>query len=173
MGNFSDLVTVASQKENLHGKGLVDVAKGLLLALNFHAQQKVRIPSSSYWFKRTYKHKNWLMTSHNELEIALTTGTVIQPDAVSDLMWFETEAARILAEVFHQLGERRDSAGTIALTTSLHSHMGGMGQCLAVAEALQIFKAVAPKLRSQMGGEKITVNEDASKAMNRLAASEL
>jgi hypothetical protein len=173
LGNFSDLVTVASQKENLHGKGLVDVGKGLLLALNIYAKEKVRIPSSSYWFKRTYRHKNWLLTSHNELEVALATGTVIQPDSVPDLMWFEIEAARILAEAFHQLGERRDSAGTIDLTTSLQNHLGGMGQCLAVAEALHIFRAVVPTLRSQSGGEIIAVSDDALKATNRLAISEL
>ncbi|PYJ61824.1 MAG: hypothetical protein DME24_05660 [Verrucomicrobia bacterium] len=173
LGNFSDLVTVASQKENLHGKGLVDVGQGLLLALNYYAKEKVRIPSSSYWFKRTYKHKNWLLTSHNELEVALVTGTVIQPDTVPDLMWFEAKAARILEEVCLQLGELRDSAGTIALTTSLQNHIGGMSQCLAVAEALQIFKAVVPTLRSQSGIEKITADEDASKATNRLAVSEL
>jgi hypothetical protein len=173
LGNYSDLVTVASQKENLHGKGLVDVGKGLLLALNFYAKEKVRIPSQSFWFKRAYRHKNWLLTSHNELEIALTTGTVIQPDSVPDLLWFETEAARILAETFHQLGERRDLSGTVALTTSLQNHLGGMGQCLAITEALLVFKAVVPTLRSQSGGENIVVTDDSSKAMNRLAISEL
>ena len=159
-------------KENLHGKGLVDVGKGLLLALNVYAKEKVRIPSSSYWFKRTYKHKNWLLATSSELEIALATGTVIQPVA-PDLMWFEIEAARILAEAFHQLGERRDSTGTIALTTSLQNHLGGMGQCLAVSEALHIFRAVVPILRSQSGGEIIAVSDDTLKAINRLAVSEL
>jgi hypothetical protein len=173
LGSYSDLVTVASQKENLHGKGLVDVGQGLLLALNLYAKAKVRIPSSSYWFKRIYRHKDWLLASHNELEVALVTGTVIQPDTVPNLIWFETEVARILDEVFHQLGERRDSAGTIALTSSLQNHMGGLGQCLAVAEALQVFKAVVPRLRSQSGIEKIVASEDPVNVTNRLAVAEL
>ena len=88
-------------------------------------------------------------------------------------MWFETDAAKILEEIFFQLGERRDSAGTIALATSLHSHMWGMSQCLAVEEALKIFKTVVPKLRSQSGSETIPVNEIAPKAMDRLAISEI
>lgn len=173
LGSFSDLATVASQKENLHGKGLVDVGEGLLLALNFYAKEKVRIPSSSYWFKRTYKHKNWLLVSNSQLEVALATGTTIQPDAVPDLMWFETKASRILEEVFHQLGERRDSAGTIALTTSLHNCLGGMGQCLAVAEGLQVFKAVIPKLRFESGSAKISADDAEPTAMNRLGICEL
>jgi hypothetical protein len=173
LGNFSDLVTVASQKENLHGKGLVDVGKGLLLILSFYAKEKVRIPSSSHWFKRTYKHKNWLLVSNSELEVALATSTTIQPDAVPDLTWFEVEAARILEEVFHQLGERRDSAGTIALITSLHNHLGEIGRCLAVAEGLQIFKTVTPKLRLQSGGERIFVSDVTPTAMNRLTICEL
>jgi hypothetical protein len=173
LGNYSDLVTVASQKENLHGKGLVDVGKGLLLALNVYAKEKAQIPSSSYWFKRTYRHKNWLLTSHNELEVALATGTVIQPDSVPDLMWVETEAARILAEVFHQLGERRDSTDTVTLTNSFRNHLGGMGQCLAVAEALQLYRSVVPILRSQSSEEKIKTGDTSLKTTNRLAISEL
>jgi len=173
LSSYSDLVTVASQKENLHGKGLVELGQGLLLIVNCYAQQKVKIPSASFWFRRTYKHKNWLLTSHNELEMALMTGTTIQPETVADLMWFETDVAKILEEVFFQLSERRDSAGTIALATSLQSHMGGMSQCLAVEEALRIFKAVVPKLRSQSASETIPVNEIAPKAMNRLAISEI
>jgi hypothetical protein len=173
LSGYSDLVTVASQKENLHGKGLVELGQGLLLIVNYYAQQKVRIPSDSFWFRRTYKHKNWLLTSSSELEIALMTGTTIQPDTVADLMWFETDAAKILEEIFFQLGERRDSAGTIALATSLQSHMWGMSQCLAVEEALKIFKAVVPKLRSQSASETIPVKEIATKAMNRLAISEI
>lgn len=173
LGNFSDLVIVASQKENLHGKGLVDVGKGLLLALNVYARAKSRIPSSSYWFKRAYKHKNWLLASNSELEIALATGTTIQPDKVPDLMWFETEASRILEAVFVQLGERRDSAGTIALTTTLHTHLGGMGQCLAIAEGLQIFKAVIRTLRLQSASTNILAEGAAAASLSRLATCEL
>jgi hypothetical protein len=173
LGCYSDLVTIASQTENLLGKGLVELGQGLLLIVNYYAQQKVRIPSNSFWFRRTYKHKNWLLTSSSELEMALMTGTTIQPDTVADLTWFETDAAKILEEIFFQLGERRDSAGTIALATSLQSHMRGMSQCLAVEEALKIFKAVVPKLRSQSASETIPVNEIAPKAMNRLAISEI
>ena len=48
MSSYSDLVTVASQKENLHGKGLVELGQGLLLIVNCYAQQKVRIPSNKF-----------------------------------------------------------------------------------------------------------------------------
>lgn len=172
LGSYSDLVTVASQNENLHGKGLVELGRGLLLILNAYAKEKVRIPSQSFWFRRTYKHKNWLLASHSQLEMALATGTAIQPDTVPDLMWFETDVAKLLVEIFLQLSERRDSAGTIALASSLQRYMRGMSECLAVEEALKIFKAVVPKLRSQSGSETIAVDENNPKATDRLAISE-
>jgi hypothetical protein len=171
--SYADLVTVASQKENLEGKGLVEVGRGLLRVLSIYAREKIRIPSSSFWFKRSYRHKNWLLTSHSELEIALVTGTIIQPDTVPDLLWFETDAARTLENIFHILGEQRDSAGTIALTTTLHDHLGRMSQHLAVPEALQIYRAVVPDLRAQSGNMAITANEAPSKAMDRLGIAEL
>lgn len=170
---FSDLVTIASQKENLHGKGLVDVGQGLLLVLNIYAKEKLRIPSSSYWFKRTYRHKNWLLTSYNELEMALATGTIVQPETVPDRMWFEAEGARILYDVYHELNERRDATGSVAMASSLQNHSGGMGQCLAIAEALHVFKTIVPILRSQSGSEKIRADEDSVEVTNRLSLVEL
>jgi len=170
LGNYSDLITVASQEENFHGKGLVELGRGLLLISSVYAKEKVRVPSQSFWFRRTYKHNSWLLASHNQLEMALMTGTTIQPDTVPDLLWFETDAAKLLVEILRQLGQRRDSAGTIALASSLQIHMRGMGECLAVEEALRIFKAIVPTLRSQSGSERIVINEN---DRNRLAISEL
>ena len=78
LNNYADLVTVSSQKENLHSKGLVELGKGLLLVTNVYAKEKVRIPSSSYWFRRTYRHKTGFLHLYTEIEMALVTGTIIQ-----------------------------------------------------------------------------------------------
>lgn len=169
---YADLATVASQKENLHGKGLIELGRGLLLILNVYAKQKTRIPSSSFWYRRTFRHKNWLLTSYSEVEIALITGTVVQPDTVPDLMWFETDVIRIIEDIFQKLGERRDLAGIAALASSLHNHMGGMGQCLAISEGVQVLKAILPKIRTIYIGQVQTVS-DSTSTTDGLAISEL
>ncbi len=173
LGGYSDLVAIASEKERLHSKGLVELGRGLLAILSLYTKEKARIPSSSFWFKRTYRHKNWLLTSHNELEIAWTTGTVVQPESVPDLMWLETDAARTLKRVFDELSARAESANIMALATSFQNHISRMGECLAVSEALQIFRAVAPSLRSYAARTEIGGAEDTTKVMDRLPIAEL
>ncbi len=173
LGGYSDLVTTASEKEKLHGKGLVELGRGLLVVLSVYAKDKIRIPSSSFWFRRIYRHKNWLLTSYHELEIALATGTVVQPDSVSDLMWLETDTARILRQIFDELSVRKESTDIMALATSFQSHIGRMGECLAVSEALQIFKEVAPTLRTHAARLEIGHTKDMTKVMDRLPIAEL
>ncbi len=173
LSSYSDLVRIASQKENLHARGLVELGRGLLVALSIYAREKIRIPSSSFWFKRIYRHKNWLLTSHNELEIALTTGTVVQPESVPDFTWLETHIARTLRQVFDEVSAGGDSSNIMALATSLQNQIGRMSECLAVSEALQIFQAVAPTLRSHAARQEIDETQDMTKLMDRLPVAEL
>ncbi|HXB58784.1 MAG TPA: hypothetical protein VNU95_04440, partial [Candidatus Acidoferrales bacterium] len=105
--------------------------------------------------------------------MALITGTVIQPDTVPDLMWFEMDASRILREIFDQLGKRRDLTGTLTLTSNLQNQLGSISQCFAVSEALHIFKAVVPTLRAHSAEEKFNMAGDTSQGISRLAISEL
>jgi len=174
LGSYFDLVKMASQKENLNDKGLAQLGDALLNILHFYTRSKARIPSSSLWFKRSYKHKNWLLTSYSEVEMALITGTSIQPDAVPDFEWFEAQVAKILVEIFHKLDERSDFAGTITLATNLQNHLGAMSQCLTVSESLHIFKAVTPKLQAQIELTKFRNSGSASSQnINRFIISEL
>src|ERR1044071_4533201 len=173
LNTYEGLIRIAAQKENLHGQGLVELGEGLLSIFCLYSRQKPRIPSSSFWFRRTYRHKDWLLTSFSELEMALTTGTVLQPDAVPNLAWFEADASRLLREVFDKLSERTDFAGSIDLANRLQTHLKAIAQCLAVSEALQVFGAVAPVLRSQAAAAVDTTGNDTSQTTNRLALAEL
>ena len=175
LNNFSYLVVMASHKDNLYGKTLSDLGQRLLELLGYYSYQKAKIPSNSFWFKRRFKHKDWLLTQYHEIEIALKTGTSLQPESVSDLMWFETQIIQLLQDILRQLSERKDLNGTVSFATSLQKTMGTMGMQLAVEEALQVFKALAPHLRQQSGGEQITSaeGEQLQKATNCLAIVEL
>src|SRR5437899_313909 len=173
LGSYSDLVTIASEKENVHSKGLIELGRGLMVVVDLYAKEKVRIPSSSFWFRRTYRHKNWLLTSYHELEIALLTGTIVQPESVPDLNWLESDAGRIISRIFEQLIERTESANITVLADSLQNYVGGISRCLAVSEALQIFKAIAPILRSYISRQQIGTTEDTTEPAERLAITEL
>jgi hypothetical protein len=161
LSSYADLATIASHKDNLTTKGLVELATGLLNLTKEYAVEKRKIPTSSLWFRKRYRHKTWLLTSNHEVEIALATGTTLQPENEPDLLWFEGEIASILSRICSEVAERADTAAFTTLTSRLTDTMMVLGNALAVDEAMKIFDAVAPsywRLCSSKKGELGYVN---------------
>jgi len=147
--SYADLVTMAAQKENLTTKGLVGLATDLLNLTRVYAVEKRKIPTGSLWFRKRHKHKEWLLTSYHEVEIALATGTILQPENEPDLLWFEIEIASILSRICSEMAEREDTGALATLAAQLTDTMMVLGNVLAVDEAMRIFDAVAPSCRKQ------------------------
>ncbi len=147
--SYADLVTIAAQKDNLTTKGLVELATGLLNLTKVYAVEKRKIPTASLWFRKRHRHKEWLLTSYHEVEIALATGTIPQPENEPDPLWFEGEIASILSRICSEVAERADTAALATLTSRLTDTMMVLGNALAVDEAVKIFDAVAPSCRRQ------------------------
>lgn len=139
---YANLVTVAAAKENVSVAALTDFARELLRAMRQYARIKARIPTDSYWFKRTGRQKRWLTASEHEVELALMTDTALTPEQVPDLDWFETRVAGVLQRIAQELVAREDSAGLGELGQALAQTAGTLGEQLAVTEALQLWRAV-------------------------------
>jgi hypothetical protein len=88
-------------------------------------------------------------------------------------MWLETNGARILRQIFDALSLREDSANMMALASSLQNEVGRMGEFLAVSEALQLFRAVAPTICSYAAHPGIRETADTTNMMDRLPIAEL
>ena len=94
--SYGNLVTLGVQSGAPDGGGLKEIAAHLLVVLRFYCERKCKIPSASYWFARTYKHKDWLLSSYSEVGIALETATALQPEAVPNHLWLEEQLAQVL-----------------------------------------------------------------------------
>lgn len=105
---YKNLVVLVIQNEKLQSEALTNVGTNLLALLRGYESVKQRIPSNSFWFKRTQQHKDWLTTDYTQIEIALQTSTFVQAEAVPDTMWFERKTEEILHLIYECLIERND-----------------------------------------------------------------
>lgn len=150
LNSYRNLVTIAGQPENT-SHGLTDLGRSLLAVLTFYVAAKSRIPSQSYWFKRTNRHKDWLLARQHELDIALATDTSLAPEQVPDPTWFESTSAKLLQEIAVELGKRDDFPGLALLANDLRETMDAFGQSCAVAEAVLVARIAGAPILERCG----------------------
>lgn len=152
---YRNIILMANREEHLQSDALVDLAQHAFSVLGFYGQEKSKIPSDSWWFRRTHRHKSWLATSSSDTFTALNTGTSLLPDAVPDLMWFESEIEETIAYTLEKLLGRRDLQGVYALSNAAQRTLNSLAGNFAVSEALHLFRTLAP-LRAQSRATELT-----------------
>lgn len=146
--SFGNLVRLAADARS--ASGLQEIATHLVGALLAYSEQKHTIPSSSFWFARTYKHKDWLTTSYSEVGIALSTGTSLQPESVPDHQWFEEHVARTLARLLAALAEIGERASCVRVAYGINAAFGLLGERFLLGEAMLIMRELDPVVRAEV-----------------------
>lgn len=159
---YRNIVLLANREEHLQSDALVGLARRAFSLLSFYGKEKSAIPSDSWWFRRTHRHKMWLTTSFTETLTALNTGTSLRPDTVPDLMWFESEIEETVAYTLDKLLSRKDLQSVFAFSDAAQSALYYLSANFAVDEALHLFRTLAPPLRAQAhsAGSTGTETED-------------
>jgi hypothetical protein len=147
LNSYDNLVSLSSDAHSTNG--LQEVATHLVTTMTFYAGQKHRIPTSSLWFARSYKHKDWLTSSYNEVGIALATGTSLQPESVPNHQWFEEQTARILTRIFGALANLGQRATCVRLASQLHNTLNIFGRCFLLDEAVLVIHATESVVREE------------------------
>jgi hypothetical protein len=155
---YRNIILMANREEHLQSDALVDLAQHAFSVLDFYGQEKSKIPSNSWWFRRTHRHKSWLTTSTTDTFTALNTGTSLLPDAVPDLMWFESEIEETIAYAVEKLLDRRDMQGVYSLSNAAQRTLYHLAGNFAVNEALHLFRTLAP-LKAQARTTELTGTE--------------
>jgi hypothetical protein len=153
---YADLVSVSTERDQKSGKGLLEIGRGLLMLASTYAAEKGKIPTSSLWFRKQHHHKQWLLASYYEVEVALVTGTIPLPESEPDILWFETKAARILAGIAPQLEHHSEALASFA--SSVADSMMVLGASAGVHEAMILLNTVGPHFRTHLpaGGDRPT-----------------
>ena len=154
---YINVVHLASSEEHLRGRPLTELVLRALALLELYAQEKRGIPTDSYWFRRIRRHRNWLVSDYTQIDIALRTGTALQPEIVPDQMWFESNIEQIVTKTMEALLKQNELSNSITIIDSLQRTLALLGERLAIEEALHLFKAVKPLVQAKIHKWSLTV----------------
>jgi hypothetical protein len=172
---YANLVSMAEQPENLNTRALVELADGLFRTLNHYAWMKGRIPTDSHWFRRRHQHKQWLLASYTEVEMARATDTALQPELVPDLHWFEGDAIKTLARITKSLATRTDLAGLGNVLNKTQQYTRVAARYGATDEAFKLYHALGREIDNAFATAKfdITSEQGETESLNRVSAVDL
>ena len=161
---YDNIVHLVSQEEAQHGRTVAELTSNALLLLQTYTEKKPYIPSDSHWFRRIPKHKEWLTTGDSQVGVALETGTPLQPEMVSDLMWFEADIEETVARTMETVLERGDLGNAVTLGDDLQRTLNFLGEKLAIHEALHLYRTLRPSVFTHIRNVDINPADSGSNA---------
>ena len=141
---YRKVTYLATHAEYFDGIALVRLITQPLLLLQLYTSNKTHIPNNSNWFKKTYSHRDWLTADSTETDLALRSGTSLQPESVPDLMWFENNIGEMVVEVLRVLTKENDFSSTADILDNIQRTQSVLSKHLAIDEALYIFRIIQP-----------------------------
>ncbi|MBA7627699.1 hypothetical protein ES703_35166 [subsurface metagenome] len=141
---YRKVTYLATHAEYFDGTVLTRLITQPLLLLQLYISDKMHIPSNSNWFKKIYSHRDWLTADSTETDLALHSGTSLQPESVPDLMWFEKNIGETLIEVFRTLAKEKDFSSTTDILDNIQRTQSVLSKRLAIDEALYIYRVIQP-----------------------------
>lgn len=141
---YRKVIYLATHAEYFDGTALVRLITQPLLLLQIYISDKTRIPSNSNWFKKIYSHRDWLTADSTETDLALRSGTSLQPESIPDLMWFENNVGEMVIEVLRALAKENDFSSTADILDNIQRTQSVLSKHLAIDEALYMFRIIQP-----------------------------
>jgi len=141
---YRKVTYLATHAEYFDGTVLTRLVAQPLLLLQLYISYKMHIPSNSNWFKKIYSHRDWLTADSTETDLALRSGTSLQPECVPDLMWFENNIGEMVIEVLRALAKENDFSSTADILDNIQRTQSVLSKHLAIDEALYMFRIIQP-----------------------------
>ncbi|UTR14920.1 hypothetical protein MM221_20670 [Salipaludibacillus sp. LMS25] len=100
---------IENEKKSENNDSLVKIfVKIFSLLYNYQYHYKGKIPSDSMWFTKTQKHKSWFSVDFSTLQTAINTASFINPEYITNEMWFEERIFKIFTNIINELLDRKD-----------------------------------------------------------------
>jgi len=139
LNTYYNVVQMAGNAAHLQLDSLKNLGINALNLFQFYSGIKHCIPSESFWFRRTFQHRDWLTSESSTRDLALQTGTSIQPEEKPDMMWFESYIEKITIDSLGNLIDRKDYINAYKLEKSICLTLDVLAQNLSIDEAFHLF----------------------------------
>jgi len=150
LATFESIVVLATDQEHLRKQSLIDLGRSVLALWQYYSEFKITIPTSSLWFKRMPKHKDWLTTDFSQTSLHLQTGTSLEPEMVPDHDWVERSIGRMLSQILDTYLSQNDLANAADLMNSIGETLGIVTRNLSINESLDCFRILSPTVIRQV-----------------------
>lgn len=151
------LVDLCINQEHLSNKPLTHLSSKLIELLNLYLIAKSYIPLQSEWYETKYEQKDWYKTSFSELNIALSTGTSVQPKEAKDNWWFEDEIHEILLKVFGFYLEQGNFDSAFQIIKQLQNINLRLGSISELEKGLNYWDDYVQIFESKVNEERVEV----------------
>jgi hypothetical protein len=120
---LKQLAKACQQSPHLRDDALVRLTGSMMYIANFSVAQRPKIPTTSLWFPQSYSQPDWYRSTDSKTAIAHHTGTLLQPDTVSNPWWLERGLEDVVLDAMRSLLSRRELAQARSLATVLESYV--------------------------------------------------
>lgn len=144
LATYGSIVRLAAREEHLRGHRLAQLATNLLDLLRAYAAQKPRIPTQSYWFPRIQGQGDWLTADDIRVSLALDTDTPLYTEQVPDAFWLEALVIDMVGTAVQALIDADNVRDAAQVGAHVERTLRGMGEELAVEDALRFLRGLRP-----------------------------
>jgi len=137
IGTFNNIASLSKREDFnfIDSKSLYDICNNSLYVIEEYLTKKSSIPTDSFWFQRSQRHRSWFSSSSTSQGISLNANVPLFPEQIIDYLWFERELITIFEIAFEKLLERKDNY--ISLLSNIVGRAAlKMGEKLALEEAV-------------------------------------
>lgn len=106
-GVMDNLINFGLKKVRLSNEQLVTALKHSARLLFRYSNEKAKIPTQSFWYKKKNQFQSWSLADSSQIIVALNTGTTIQAKVVQDYTWFEEQSLNLAEKVFQSLTKEK------------------------------------------------------------------
>jgi len=145
LSTYQNIIKLATSRESQVSG--IDLAAPALAVLRVYADAKPRIPTESYWFKRSYGHQDWLTADFTRLDLALRTSTSLLPDLIPNLSWFEKYLGEIFVMILRAVINKQHSQEIIELSEWINQSLTIMAEDFELTEAVYLLHILSPVVR--------------------------
>lgn len=154
------LIEVCRGQEQLALEPLAKISNVCCHIFYSYQSSKRLIPLKSRWYELTPKYKNWFLASSSEMDIAMKTQTMIQPEMIPNHFWFEERIVEIIKKSIGFLLEQKNTRVTYEILESFCNSLSSLGSNLNVTESLNFLDLVFRPVEDYLKSQTVEVLED-------------
>ena len=139
---LAEIVSLTSDRVSVDRGQLAGMVRRLFWGLQYYAQVKHVLPTTSTWFLQEASYPRWVEAGQSEVSISLNNSVPLNPRWVPSVDWFEKRSAELAASAIEACAEANDTASTLTISREVANTAYTLARRHRIEEALTLSKIV-------------------------------